>query len=110
MQSTEKTPHPFRKPLLTLEFGSLAILLISMGYFSHRADSASALSPGWLLIPALASLTVFCSFIGLMYLRWVALAEAGEKTRHKIIFSLLTVTLLGVWSYGIFNTWVSLYA
>lgn len=110
MQPTEKTPHPLRKPLLTLEFGSLAILLISMGYFSHKADSESALSPAWLLIPAVASLAVFCSFIGLMYLRWVALAEAGETNRHKVIFSLLAITLLGVWSYGIFNTWVSLYA
>ena len=110
MQPTEKTPHPLRKPLLALEFGSLAILLISMGYFSHKAESASALNPGWLLIPAMASLAVFCSFIGLMYLRWVALAETREKTRHKFLFSLLALTLLGVWSYGIFNTWVSLSA
>lgn len=110
MHSTEKTPHPLRKPLLILEFGSLAILLISMGYFSNSVNAGSSLSPGWLLIPALASLAVFCSFIGLMYLRWVSAAEAGEKNRHKIIFFLLTATLLGVWCYGIVNTWVSLNA
>ena len=110
MRQTKKTSHPLRKPLLTLEFASLAILLISMAYFSHVADDGATLSPILLLIPAVASLAVFCSFIGLMYLRWVAVAEAGEKTRHKIIFSLLAVTLLGVWSYAIFNTWVSLTA
>ncbi|MGM0767883.1 MAG: hypothetical protein ACQEV6_07650 [Pseudomonadota bacterium] len=110
MRQTEKTNHPLRKPLLTLEFGSLAILLISMAYFSSSANEGASLSPAWLLIPALASLAVFCSFIGLMYLRWVAAAEAGEKTRHKIIFSLLAVTLLGVWGYGIVNTWISLTA
>jgi hypothetical protein len=57
-----------------------------------------------------ASLAVFGSFIGLMYLRWVVAAGAKEKKRHKIVFSLLAITLLGVWSYGIFNTWISLNA
>ncbi|MEX2475327.1 hypothetical protein [Marinobacter sp.] len=107
MPSSDNTRHSLRKPLLILEFGSLAILLISMGYFSANAGSGDPVNPVWLLIPALASLAVFCSFIGLMYLRWVAAAHTGEKTRHKIIFSLLAATLIGVWLYGIVNTWAS---
>lgn len=110
MRPTEKAPHPLRKPLLILEFAALALLLISMAWFSGRAEEGAPLSPGWLLIPALASLAVFCSFIGLMYLRWVAAAQADQKTRHKIVFSLLAVTLIGVWLYGIINTWISLNA
>lgn len=110
MQQREKTPHPLRKPLLILEFAALAVLLISMAWFSAHVDDGATLSPAWLLIPALASLAVFCSFIGLMYLRWVAAAQADNKTRHKIVFSLLAITLIGVWLYGIVNTWISLNA
>lgn len=101
-------PHPWRKPLLITEFTAVAILVISMGWFSSRAEAGAALSPLWLLIPAAASLAVFVSFIGLMYLRWVVAAVAERKPRHKIVFSLLVITLLGVWAYGIANTWVSL--
>ncbi len=99
-----------RKPLLITEFSSLAILLISMAWFSNRSDSGEALSLAWLLVPAIASLGVFLSFIGLMYLRWVATANEQRRGRHKIIFVLLTMTLLGVWIYGIANTWLSLTA
>lgn len=108
MRQAEQSPHPLRKPLLILEFASLALLLVSMAWFSGRADDGAALSPGWLLIPAIASLAVFCSFIGLMYLRWVAAAQADHKTRHKIVFALLALTLMGIWLYGIVNTWISL--
>lgn len=101
-------PHPWRKPLLITEFTAVAILLVSMGWFSSRAADGAALSPAWLLIPATASLAVFISFIGLMYLRWVDAAAAERKRRHKVVFSLLAITLLGVWAYGIANTWVSL--
>lgn len=97
-----------RKPLLIIEFSSLAILLISMAWFGSRADSGGALSAVWLLIPAAASLGVFASFIGLMYLRWVVAATDQRRGRHKIIFGLLTLTLLGVWVYAIGNTWLSL--
>ena len=110
MRPLEKTPHPLRKPLLILEFAALAVLLISMAWFSGRVDDGATLNPAWLLLPALASLAVFCSFIGLMYLRWVAAAQADKKTRHKIVFSLLALTLIGVWLYGIVNTWISLNA
>ncbi|KPP99330.1 hypothetical protein [Marinobacter sp. HL-58] len=100
--------HPWRKPLLVTEFSALAILLVSMGWFSSRTEDGAVLSPAWLLIPAAASLAVFISFIGLMYLRWVVAAAAERQTRHKIVFSLLVITLLGVWAYGIANTWISL--
>jgi hypothetical protein len=94
--------------LLITEFTAVAILLVSMGWFSSRAEDGTALSPVWLLIPAAASLAVFISFIGLMYLRWVVAAAAERKPRHKIVFSLLVLTLLGVWAYGVANTWISL--
>ncbi|MDI9246464.1 hypothetical protein [Marinobacter sp. CHS3-4] len=98
----------WRKPLLILEFSALAVLLISMGWFSSRTDTGEPLNPAWLLIPAAASLAVFISFIGLMYLRWVVAAAAERRVRHKIVFSLLVITLLGVWAFGIANTWMSL--
>ena len=102
------SPHPLRKPLLIAEFSALAVLLASMGWFSSQTGDGQAISAGWLLMPALASLGVFLSFIGLMYLRWVAAAESANRFRHKLIFSLLTVTLIGVWIYGVANTWFSL--
>ncbi|MBW0148557.1 hypothetical protein [Marinobacter arenosus] len=103
-------PHPLRKPLLIAEFSALAILLASMGWFSSQTADGSQLSAAWLLIPAAASLGVFLSFIGLMYLRWVAAAEAANRFRHKVVFALLAVTLIGVWVYGVANTWLSLNA
>lgn len=103
-------PHPWRKPLLILEFSALAVLLGSMAWFSSQTADGTKISAGWLLIPAFASLGVFVSFIGLMYLRWVAAANAANRTRHRIIFALLAITLIGVWVYGIANTWLSLNA
>ncbi len=98
----------WRKPLLILEFSALAVLLISMGLFSGQNQESDPLNPAWLLVPAVASLGVFISFIGLMYLRWIVAAAAERRVRHKIVFSLLVITLLGVWAFGIANTWVSL--
>ncbi|KMQ73334.1 hypothetical protein [Marinobacter subterrani] len=110
MTNTEPTsPHPMRKTLLITEFTALGILLASMGWFSSQTGN-EPISPAWLLIPALSSLGVFLSFIGLMYLRWVSSANSSNRSRHKIIFSLLAVTLIGVWVYGIANTWFSLTA
>lgn len=103
-------PHPLRKPLLITEFTALAILLGSMGWFSSQTAEGQSISAGWLLVPALASLGVFLSFIGLMYLRWVAAADSANRFRHKLIFSLLAITLIGVWIYGVANTWFSLTA
>lgn len=106
--SDQSAPQNWRKPLLILEFSALAILLTSMGWFSGRSDEGDPLHPAWLLVPAIASLLVFISFIGLMYLRWVVAAAAERRVRHKIVFSLLVITLLGVWAFGIANTWKSL--
>ncbi|MDO3721683.1 hypothetical protein QVZ43_08090 [Marinobacter sp. chi1] len=110
MQPNAPSPHPLRKVLLIAEFGALAILLGSMAWFSSHTADGGTLQAGWLLIPALASLVVFLSFIGLMYLRWVAAADAGSRVKHKIIFGLLAATLMGVWLYGITNTWLSIQA
>lgn len=103
-------PHPLRKPLLIAEFTALGILLASMGWFSSQTSDGSTLAAAWLLIPAVASLGVFLSFIGLMYLRWVAAADTANRFRHKVVFSLLAVTLISIWVYGIANTWLSLNA
>lgn len=108
--SDQSAPQYWRKPLLILEFSALAILLTSMGWFSGRSQDGDPLHPAWLLVPAIASLLVFISFIGLMYLRWIVAAAAERRVRHKIVFSLLVITLLGVWAFGIANTWTSLSA
>jgi hypothetical protein len=111
MNNPEKpSPHPLRKALLITEFSALAVLLASMGWFSSQADTGHSINPAWLLIPALASLGVFASFIGLMYLRWVVAAGTADQLRHKLIFSLLAITLIIVWVYGIASTWLSLNA
>lgn len=105
-QPDHHAPHPLRRPLLLAEFTGLAVLLASMAWLSRH--SAGGLSPAWLLLPAAASLVVFLSFIGLMYLRWVAAAGSSDRRLHRIVFYLLAVTLIGVWIYGIANTWFSI--
>lgn len=102
--------HPWRAPLLIAEFSALAILLGSMFIFSSLARDGSTFSTGWLLVPAIASLVVFISFIGLMYLRWVATSETGSGSKHKVVFALLTLTLLGIWAFSIVQTWSSITA
>ena len=109
-QPDKPSPHPLRKRLLITEFSALAVLLASMSWFSSHTSDDSKLDPAWLIIPAVASLCVFLSFIGLMYLRWVSAADSSNRFRHKVVFSLLAVTLIGVWMYGIANTWLSLNA
>lgn len=99
---------PWRTPLLILEFGALAVLIGSMNILGRIGDDANPLSKAWLLVPAVASLAVFMSFIGLMYLRWQAAAEQQDKTRHKLTFVLLTLTMLGIWAFGIARTWLSI--
>jgi hypothetical protein len=99
--------HPWRKPLLAAEFIALAVLLGSMALLGQVSDSGQV-SAGWLLVPAVASLVVFLSFLGLMYLRWIAAASEGQSPRQKILFGLLVLTMLGVWAYAIAQTWHSL--
>jgi len=111
MNNPEKPfPHPLRKTLLITEFSALAVLLASMGWFSSQTDTGHSINPAWLLIPAFASFAVFLSFIGLMYLRWIVAVSAANQLRHKVVFSLLAITLIGVWVYGIASTWLSLNA
>ncbi len=106
----DTNPNRLRKPLLIVEFSSLAVLLVSMIWFSRQADAGMSLNAAWLILPAVASLGVFLSFIGLMYLRWVGSANAPHNLRHKLVFSLLAVTLLGIWVYSIVHTWLSITA
>lgn len=97
----------WRVPLLIAEFGALAVLVGSMSLLGGQAEEGASLNQAWLLVPALASLVVFVSFLGLMYLRWVS--EAGNgASRQRIIFALLALTLLGVWAFGIARTWQSM--
>ncbi|ENO14725.2 hypothetical protein J057_05221 [Marinobacter nanhaiticus D15-8W] len=91
-----------------MEFGALAVLLGSMFTLGRMAGPDGNVNPAWLLVPTLASLAVFVSFIGLMYLRWVANVRAEAAIKHKLIFAILTLTLLGIWAYGIAQTWRSL--
>lgn len=98
----------WRRRLLTLEFTALAILVGSMTFFrQHSAENP--LHPAWLLIPALASLLLFLSFLGLMYLRWVAAAADNPRQGvQRLILIILTITLLALWAYGIGKTWQSI--
>lgn len=99
-----------RKYLLITEFSCLAVLLASMAWLGNSSGGeAPPAATAWLLVPALASLGVFLSFLGLMYLRWVASSEQSGP-RHKIVFALLTITLLSLWVYGIANTWSGLHS
>ncbi|MFC4260662.1 hypothetical protein ACFOZ5_16725 [Marinobacter lacisalsi] len=100
--------HPWRKPLLVTEFVSLAVLVGSMALLGRQGRDTDPVQPFWLLIPAVASLAVFLSFLGLMYIRWVAAAGGTAAGRQKFLFSLLALTLLGVWAYAIAQTWQSL--
>lgn len=100
--------HPWRKPLLITEFSALAVLVGAMALLGRQGSEADPVQPFWLLIPAAASLVVFLSFLGLMYLRWVASAAGKAGQRQKALFSLLALTLLGVWAYAIAQTWQSL--
>lgn len=113
MPEQPRTPSDaplWRKRLLIAEFSALAVLLISMISLARVGDPDNPLNPAWLLIPAIASLVVFLSFLGLMYLRWIAEAGGRAPLRSRIVFGLLALTLLGVWAFGIANTWSSLAA
>ncbi len=97
--------HPWRRPLLVAEFTALAILIATMAWLGR---APSPVSPAWLLIPAAASLVVFMSFLGLMYIRWVVAAGPGQHSRQKVLLALLALTLLGIWAFSIARTWQSL--
>lgn len=99
----------WRKKLLILEFSSLAVLVGSMAYFRHHHSAANPIDPAWLLIPALASLLLFLSFLGLMYLRWTtAAADAPRQGIQRFLLVILSVTLLALWAFAIGKTWQSI--
>src|SRR5690554_7057866 len=82
-QTPAPRPDKRRKSLLILEFSSLAVLLVSMGWFSNLSSAGNPVHPAWLLVPAAASLGVFLSFIGLMYLRWVRSEEHTSELQSR---------------------------
>ena len=102
-------PNRWRKPLLILEFSSLAVLLGSMAYFRHHHSATNPMDPAWLLVPAAASLLLFLSFLGLMYQRWIAAAtDAPRQGLQRFLLVILTVTLLALWAFAIGKTWQSI--
>ena len=96
----------WRRWLLVGEFASLAILIGSMMLLGRQQQAVSHL---WLLVPAAASLTLFLSFLGLMYQRWLINSDAGARQPiHRAIFIVLALSLLGIWAYAIHRTWQSI--
>ena len=51
-QTPAPRPDKRRKSLLILEFSSLAVLLVSMGWFSNLSSAGNPVHPAWLLVPA----------------------------------------------------------
>lgn len=103
------TRRQWQRRLLTVEIASLVILIASLFMVSQGTPDPEPISPGWLLIPALASLTMFLSFLCLMYLRWSASATTHSRQRlQKLLFAILALTLLSIWAMAIVETWRSL--
>ncbi|WP_328187462.1 hypothetical protein [Marinobacter sp. OP 3.4] len=100
--------HPWRKPLIVIEMLALVVLIGSMALLGRQGPEGDPVHAAWLLLPAAASLVVFLCFLGLMYLRWIASAGGTTGRRQKLLFSLLALTLLGLWAYAIAQTWHSL--
>tara|TARA_R100000322_G_scaffold138102_2_gene93931 strand:+ start:375 stop:785 length:411 start_codon:yes stop_codon:yes gene_type:complete len=95
--------------LVVLEVISLLTLIASLFVLRGSAAENGAPTLLWLLLPAGASLTMFLSFLGLMYLRWVASAGSGNRKRvHTILFGLMTITLLSIWALAMVQTWQSM--
>ena len=101
--------HQWKRTLAVAEAASLLILITSLIILGHGAPDQQPANPYWLLVPALASLTTFLSFLGLMYLRWAASDFTGSRQRiHQLLFAILALTLLSVWAFAISQTWHSL--
>lgn len=100
--------HPWSKPLIVIEMLALVVLIGSMALLGRQGPEGDPVHAAWLLLPAAASLVVFLCFLGLMYLRWIASAGGTTGRRQKLLFSLLALTLLGLWAYAITQTWHSL--
>lgn len=105
------TRDQLKRRLLLIEILSLLILVASLVLLSQEAAGPESPTPYWLLLPALASLTTFLSFLGLMYLRWVkSVASGTRKQVQNILFAIMALTLLGIWALAIAQTWQSLNA
>ncbi|MFE8071177.1 hypothetical protein QQM79_08965 [Marinobacteraceae bacterium S3BR75-40.1] len=104
-------PNRWRPALLITEFSALVVLVGTLYWLGQRQQAGESLNALMLLVPAVASLLVFLSFLGLMYLRW--LANAGGDARGKIyrlIFAFLAFVLLGIWALAVSRTYQSFHA
>lgn len=105
------TRDKLKRRLLLVEVLSLLILVASLLLLGQGAAGPESPGPIWLLLPALASLTTFLSFLGLMYLRWVQSAASGTRKQvQNVLFAVMALTLLGIWALAIAQTWHSLNA
>lgn len=102
------TPQQWKFRLALVEIFSLVILIASLVVLGDASSTTDVLTPLWLLVPAAASLTMFLSFLGLMYLRWVVSAAHERKRIHSVLFAVMAFTLLSVWALAMVQTWQSL--
>lgn len=101
-----KNPERRRKWLLITEFLALALLLVSVYALQHFHSASPTSTWFWLLVMALASLLLFVSFLGLTYLGWFSgEGQAPPGNLKRVLFILLTLVLLGLWVFAIWQTW-----
>lgn len=102
-------PADWKRRLLVTEVISLLILIASLYILRQDTLGQEPVSRYWLILPAVASLAMFISFLGLMYLRWIRSAAAGSRQRiQQVLFAMMALTLLGIWALAIFQTWQNL--
>lgn len=102
-------PTTWKRRLLVIEVMSLLILIASVYVVGQDTLGQGPVSPYWLLLPAAASLAMFLSFLGLMYLRWIRSAAAGARQQvHRALFAVMALALLAIWALAILQTWQSL--
>lgn len=98
--------HRWRLTLLAIEFVSLIVLLISIYGLKHYRMDHPHMSVAWLVIPGVASLTLFLSFINMTYLRLVSGAlTSGAKTARKLAFIVAALVLIGIWIVAMQRIW-----
>lgn len=103
------TRDQWKRRLLAAELLSLLILVASLLLLRSQSPTTEGAIELWLLIPAVASLTTFLSFLGLMYIRWIKSAVPGtRRTLQNAIFAFMALTLLSIWALAISQTWQSL--
>ena len=100
---------PWKRRLIIIEVVSLLVLIVSLWVFGQDKAAGASLDIRWLLVPVIASLTMFLSFLGLMYLRWQSSALTGSRQRvQKLLFTVMALTLLSIWALAVLQTWQSL--